>query len=280
MLKNALYIVPTPIGNMSDITFRAVEVLKAATLIAAEDTRHTKILLDNLVIQNKKLLSCHDHNEESRAEIIENEIKNNNGIVALVSDAGTPLISDPGYRVVSILVKKGIDVIPLPGPCAAITALSASGLSTDKFSFKGFLPVKEKELREKIEALKNVDETTVFYESPRRILTTLKLMQEIIPNRDLVLAREISKTFETFYREKASNMKDLIASNENNQKGEFVLMVGKDESEESLLNDKVKECLNTLAEFVPTKLLCAQIANITDCNKNELYQYILDIKNK
>ena len=139
MLDSALYIVPTPIGNMQDITLRAIEVLKNATLIAAEDTRHSKLLLDHIGVKGTRMISCHDHNEEQRVEIIKNEIEKG-GSVALISDAGTPLISDPGYRVVSLCAKLNVKVVPLPGPCAAITALEMAGLPTDSFLFAGFLP--------------------------------------------------------------------------------------------------------------------------------------------
>ena len=144
-MDSALYIVPTPIGNLDDITLRAIEVLKSATLIAAEDTRHSKILLDKLGISGKKMISCHDHNEGERADLIIEEVRAG-GVVALISDAGSPLINDPGYRVVTICAEQGVKVVPLPGPCALITALEASALPTDKFMFCGFFPVKEKEL--------------------------------------------------------------------------------------------------------------------------------------
>ena len=143
-MDSALYIVPTPIGNLDDITLRAIDVLKSATLIAAEDTRHSKILLDKLGISGKKMISCHDHNEGERAELIIEEVRAG-GVVALISDAGSPLINDPGYRVVTICAEQGVKVVPLPGPCALITALEASALPTDKFMFCGFFPVKEKE---------------------------------------------------------------------------------------------------------------------------------------
>lgn len=225
MLESALYIVPTPIGNLDDITLRAIEVLKNATLIAAEDTRHSKILLDKLGVLNPKMISCHDHNEEQRASIIIEEV-NKGGIVALISDAGSPLINDPGYKVVTLCSKANVKVIPLPGPCALITALEASALPTDKFMFNGFFPVKEKELVETIESLKGVDYTAVFYEAPRRILNTMEKVAQILPEHDVTLCREMTKTFESFYRLKAKDAPSFLEADSDRTKGEFVVAIG------------------------------------------------------
>ena len=205
MIESALYLVPTPIGNLDDITLRAIEVLKSATLIAAEDTRHSKILLTKLGIGAVKMISCNDHNEAERADIIANEVAAG-GIVALISDAGTPMISDPGYKLTATLTQRGVKVVALPGPCAAITALCAAALPTDKFLFNGFLPVKDKELTEKLESIATSTTTTVFYESPRRIMTTLNKLKEIDPTRKVALCRELTKTFETIYRMSVSDL--------------------------------------------------------------------------
>ena len=279
-MESALYIVPTPIGNKDDITKRAIDVLTNATLIAAEDTRHTKGLLDMLSIPAKKMISCNDHNEEERATLIIDEIKKG-GIVALASDAGTPLISDPGYRVVSICAKHNVKVIPLPGACAAITALEGSGLPTDRFLFRGFLPVKNKDLIKVFEDVKESNITTVFYESPRRIIDTLEVIKTVMPENPICLARELTKCFETFYRGKAFEILDTIKSHDNHTKGEFVLIIGpiihmtdtKDE-----LSKDVLECIDSLKDFVPSKVLSTSLAKLCNLNKKDLYNYIASNK--
>ena len=247
MIESALYIVATPIGNLEDVSKRAISVLEAATLIAAEDTRHSKIFLNAIGVVGKRMLSCHDHNEEERVELIVKEIEQG-GIVALISDAGTPLICDPGFKVVRELVKRGIKVSPIPGPSAVITALSASGLPTDEFVFKGFLPVKDKELTEALALLKNVKSTTVFYESPKRILKTVKF--------------------------------DFLAQDANYTKGEFVVLVGPSEEQEAdEVSPKAYEALESLVEFVPAKVACQVVSKLTGISKNALYDKALALKN-
>lgn len=280
MLESALYIVPTPIGNLDDITLRAIEVLKASSMIAAEDTRHSKILLDKLGIAKPRMISCHDHNEDERVEMIAKEVSEGN-IVSLISDAGTPLISDPGYKLVSKLCDKGVKVVALPGPCAAITALCSSALPTDKFLFAGFLPVKDKELNDKLEMLRNSDTTTVFYESPRRIMNTLEKIKELDPNRDIALCREMTKTFETIYRKKASELVDYLKEHSDEVRGEFVLIVGPKAPEAtSELSPQIKASLKELLEHTKVKIACRVIADLTGVNKNQLYDYALTLKNE
>lgn len=281
MIESALYIVPTPIGNLDDITIRSIEVLKAATLIAAEDTRHSKILLDKLGIGGVKMLSCNDHNEADRANAIGNEVEAG-GIVALISDAGTPMISDPGYKLVSTLTNRGIKVIPLPGPCAAITALCASALPTDKFLFSGFLPVKDKELTEKLETLRNSDTTTVFYESPRRILNTLEKLHAIDSNRMVACCREMTKTYETIYRMKVSELLEHFKEHEDEVRGEFVLIVGPHESDgqDEALSEKAKTALSKMIPSLKVKEACQIVADLTGESKNKLYDYALTLKDR
>lgn len=281
MIESALYIVPTPIGNLDDITIRSIEVLKAATLIAAEDTRHSKILLDKLGIGGVKMLSCNDHNEADRANAIGNEVEAG-GIVALISDAGTPMISDPGYKLVSTLTNRGIKVIPLPGPCAAITALCASALPTDKFLFSGFLPVKDKELTEKLETLRNSDTTTVFYESPRRILNTLEKLHAIDSNRMVACCREMTKTYETIYRMKVSELLEHFKEHEDEVRGEFVLIVGPHESDgqDEALSEKAKAALSKMIPSLKVKEACQIVADLTGESKNKLYDYALTLKDR
>ena len=279
MLESALYIVPTPIGNLDDITLRAIEVLKNATLIAAEDTRHSKILLDKLGVLNPKMISCHDHNEEQRASIIIEEV-NKGGIVALISDAGSPLINDPGYKVVTLCSKANVKVIPLPGPCALITALEASALPTDKFMFNGFFPVKEKELVETIESLKGVDYTAVFYEAPRRILNTMEKVAQILPDHDVTLCREMTKTFESFYRLKAKDAPAFLEADSDRTKGEFVVAIGALKEDQGAISPQIVDALKTLVQTTPVKVACNVVANLTGLKKNDLYNLALELKEK
>lgn len=279
MLESALYIVPTPIGNLDDITLRAIEVLKNATLIAAEDTRHSKILLDKLGVLNPKMISCHDHNEEQRASIIIEEV-NKGGIVALISDAGSPLINDPGYKVVTLCSKANVKVIPLPGPCALITALEASALPTDKFMFNGFFPLKEKELVETIESLKGVDYTAVFYEAPRRILNTMEKVAQILPEHDVTLCREMTKTFESFYRLKAKDAPAFLEADPDRTKGEFVVAIGALKEDQGAISPQIVDALKTLVQTTPVKVACNVVANLTGLKKNDLYNLALELKEK
>ena len=278
-MESALYIVPTPIGNLDDITLRAIEVLKSATLIAAEDTRHSKILLDKLGISGKKMISCHDHNEGERAEIIIEEVRAG-GVVALISDAGSPLINDPGYRVVTICAEQGVKVVPLPGPCALITALEASALPTDKFMFCGFFPVKEKELTGVLESLKSVDYTAVFYEAPRRIVDTMELMAKILPEHDVTLCREMTKTFESFYRLKAKDAPEFLKADPDRTKGEFVVAIGAVKQEASEVDPKITAALEELIKTSPVKTVANVLASITGLKKNDLYNLALELKDK
>lgn len=282
VFESALYIVPTPIGNLDDITLRAIEVLKAATLIAAEDTRHSRILLNKLGVGAVKMVSCNDHNEDERVQLIAAEVAAG-GIVALISDAGTPMISDPGYKLVSRLHQGGVKVVPLPGPCAAITALCASGLPTDRFLFAGFLPVKDKELTEKLETLRESAVTTVFYESPRRIMSTLKRLQELEPGRRLALCREMTKTFETIYRMTATELVTYLEEHPDEVRGEFVLIVGphaKSEQEENMISAQSRSALERLLPALKVKEACALIAELTGESKNRLYEYALSLKDE
>ena len=280
MIESALYLVPTPIGNLDDITLRAIEVLKSATLIAAEDTRHSKILLTKLGIGAVKMISCNDHNEAERADIIATEVAAG-GIVALISDAGTPMISDPGYKLTATLTQRGVKVIALPGPCAAITALCAAALPTDKFLFLGFLPVKDKELTEKLQSIAHSTTTTVFYESPRRIMTTLAKLKAIDPERKVALCRELTKTFESIYRMTVSELITYLEEHSDEVRGEFVLVVGPYEQAQSEeLSAKAKEALTKLLPALKVKEACALVADLTGESRNRLYDYALTLKNQ
>lgn len=216
-----LYIVSTPIGNLKDITLRALEILKEVDLIAAEDTRHTKILLDVYEI-SKPLISFFEHNQSYKTKDIIARLKEGKK-VALVSDAGTPGISDPGYPLIQAAQTEGIKIEVIPGPCAAIMALTASGLPAHCFLFEGFLPVKSGARRKKIEALKNFDGTAIYYESPHRVLKTLQDIEEILPAATVVCARELTKMFEEIKKGTAKDLRDHFEKNQ--PRGEFVVLI-------------------------------------------------------
>lgn len=222
LVGGTLYLVATPIGNLEDMTFRAVRTLKECDVIAAEDTRHTGQLLRHFGI-SKPLISYFQFNEAKRSEDILNRLARGEK-VSLVTDAGTPGISDPGERVVKAAIKAGFRVESVPGPCAMVTALTASGLSTEEFHFIGFLPHKSGQRRNQLEKLKSMEGTLVFYESPYRILKMLTELAEIYPGREIVLARELTKKFEEYLRGTPS---ELLAKLEKRAiKGEFVVLVG------------------------------------------------------
>jgi 16S rRNA (cytidine1402-2'-O)-methyltransferase len=275
-----LYIVATPIGNLQDMTFRAVKVLQTVDAIAAEDTRHSKFLLQHYAIKTP-VFSLHEHNESERvAAILERLTKGES--IALISDAGTPLISDPGYVLVKEVKSKGITVIPVPGACAAIAALSAAGLATDKFVFEGFLPSKTKQRKDSLKALSNESRTMIFYESPHRILDLLTDMQEVFGNdRLVVMARELTKLFETIRSGCLSDLVPWVKSDENQQRGEIVVLLEgiKQEVAEEALGE-VKKILPILLESLPVKQAVEITAKITGQRKNEIYDLALKLKNK
>lgn len=224
MPAGTLYIVATPIGNLSDISYRAVEVLRGADYIACEDTRHSRKLLDHYGI-NRPLLSYHEHNEAGRTADLLERVQNGSNI-ALISDAGTPLISDPGYRLVQQAAAAGLTVVPVPGASALLTALSASGLATDSFFFGGFLPPKENARRKVLEAAASLDCTLIFYEAPHRVVEMLADVEMILGDREVVVARELTKLHEEFVRGRVHEVQAQFAGREA-VKGEFTVMVAK-----------------------------------------------------
>jgi 16S rRNA (cytidine1402-2'-O)-methyltransferase len=266
-----LYIVPTPIGNLSDITLRALEVLKSVDCIAAEDTRHSGLLLQHYQIK-APMLALHDHNEQQRASLLIQRIQQGQSI-ALISDAGTPLISDPGFHVVKACQEAGVRVVPLPGACAAITALSASGLPTDKFVFEGFLPVKEKAKADRLHALTDESRTMVFYESPRRVIETLSAMHKQWGERQVVIARELTKTFETIKTLPLSEMIVWLGDDTNQTKGEFVVMVAGISDDTERLPAVALKTLTLLMADLPLKKAAALTAEIYSVKKNALYEW-------
>ncbi|MCG9581595.1 16S rRNA (cytidine(1402)-2'-O)-methyltransferase [Vibrio tubiashii] len=271
-----LYIVPTPIGNLGDITQRAIEVLSNVDLVAAEDTRHTGKLLSHFGIQTKTF-ALHDHNEQQKAQVLVDKLLAGHSI-ALVSDAGTPLISDPGYHLVTQCRQAGVKVVPLPGACAVITALSASGLPSDRFSFEGFLPAKSKGRKDKFLEIAKVERTCVFYESPHRILDSLDDMLEILgPDREVVLARELTKTFETIQGMPLSELVEWVKSDSNQQRGEMALLIhGYRASEDDSIPEEVKRTVTILTKELPLKKAAAMAAEIYNLKKNALYKWGLE----
>ena len=274
--KGTLYVVPTPIGNMQDITHRAIQVLCDVDLIACEDTRHSQRLLQHYQITTA-LTSLHEHNESKRAAFLTDKLKQGESI-ALISDAGTPLISDPGYTLVNCCRDEGIKVTALPGPCAAITALSASGLATDRFTFRGFLPVKQQAKADALQILVNETHTTVFYEAPRRVRDTIHMMKDIFDgSRKIVLAKELSKTFEHYITGNAEDILHWLDEEQAHQKGEFVLLVsGQKKNDDNLPADAI-DLLKSLKAELPLKKAAAITASHYGLKKNDLYQLGLSL---
>ena len=271
--KPGLYVVATPIGNLFDISFRALYVLKKSKIIFAEDTRNSKKLLNFFEI-NTPLIACHEYNE-TLPEITE-KIKSGE-FYSLISDAGTPTISDPGYRLVNWCLQNNIAVFPIPGPCAFITGLSASGLATDRFTFFGFPPSKKHARREFIFEIKNKNETLIFLESPKRILETLKDMYEIFGNRDCCVCRELTKLYESFYRGKFDEIINYFSENE--PVGEFVIIVAG--NKEKICDEReIFDELKKLLESHKLKEAVEIITNKYSVNKKNIYQKALEFKNE
>ncbi len=269
LVPGALYIVSTPIGNLEDITYRAVRILKEADLIACEDTRHTRKLLDHYGIQTRAI-SYHEHNESARAADLLERLRDGQSI-ALVSDAGTPLISDPGYRVVAQAAAEGVPVIPIPGPSAAIAALSASGLPTDSFRFCGFLPAKSSQRRRLLESVAADSATLIFYEAPHRIVESLAEMREVLGPRPAVVARELTKLHEEILR---GTLDDLASSVTG--RGEFTIVVGKGEpAPES--DEPIVEAVKRLERAgVPRMEAMKTIARERGVSKRDVYRAMED----
>ncbi|MDF2690647.1 MAG: rRNA small subunit methyltransferase [Gammaproteobacteria bacterium] len=274
-----LYIIPTPIGNLGDITLRAIDILKTVDSVLCEDTRHSRPLLQHLGI-NKPLFAYHEHNEKDSIDKIIEQLDQGKSL-GLISDAGTPLISDPGYVLIKALRQKNIPVVALPGACALITALSASGLATDRFRFEGFLPAKSKARQDRLELLKNESATSIFYESTHRIIDCLKDIEAILPDREMVLAKELTKSFEAIISGKAVDILIWLNQDEARQKGEFVVLVSgqvQDHSDEQQLESE--KTLKILLKELPLKQAVKIAVELTGINKNELYDLALKLQNK
>ncbi len=275
-----LFLCPTPIGNLGDITLRTLETLKNVDLIAAEDTRNTLKLLNHFEI-NKPLTSYYEHNKAKKGSILLDEIKSGKNL-ALVSDAGMPAISDPGEDLVKLCIEEGIEVVPLPGASAFTCALVASGMPTGRFSFEGFLTMNKRNRREHLESVRNDTHTLIFYEAPHKLLSTLKDMLEVFGDRKIVLARELTKKFEEFFRTTLS--KAIERYETDNPKGEFVLIVSgadpedmKTEEEDSLASPEelIKEYIE---KGYKGKELVKIVADLTGLPKREVYDIYLAVK--
>jgi 16S rRNA (cytidine1402-2'-O)-methyltransferase len=275
-----LYVVATPIGNLDDLSPRATRTLAHVDVVAAEDTRHSGRLLSHLGIQ-KRMIALHDHNEKDRAAGILAELKAGRD-VALISDAGTPLISDPGYVLVRDARAAGYRVSPIPGPCALVVALSAAGLPTDRFLYVGFLPAKRSGRRASLEPLASESATLVFYESPHRILESVRDIAEVLgEDREMVLGREITKTFETFYSGSVAEVLAELEQDPHGTRGEFVVMVrgamAQPGNDDAATMD-VDRVLRVLLAELPVKKVAKMASELTGLSKNELYQRALALK--
>ena len=271
-----LYIVPTPIGNLQDITQRALQIFEEVDLIAAEDTRHSGLLLSHYGIK-KPFFALHDHNEQQKAAALVEKLSQGSNI-ALVSDAGTPLISDPGFHLVRACRQAGIKVVPLAGACAAITALSAAGIPSDRFCFEGFLPAKSKARLDRLNAVADETRTMIFYESTHRILQTLADMKTIFGGeRYVVLARELTKTWETIVGDSFDKLIPWLEEDVNRTKGEMVVIVeGKSAEQTAEIPANAQKALALLVKELPLKKAAAITAELYDVKKNQLYQWGLE----
>lgn len=276
-----LYIVATPIGNLADFSHRAIETLKEVDLIAAEDTRHAKILLQHYAINNQ-LVSLHQHNEEAVAPNLINKLKEGLSI-ALVSDAGTPLLSDPGMPLVKLAKQEGIEVSPIPGACALIAALSVSGLSVNKFIFEGFLPRTSSARKSFFMTKKNEIATWVFYESSHRIEASLDDLASVLsPDRRISIARELTKLFETVITDSLGDVIEHVKTNANMRKGEFVVLVegAVIEKKSDVLTEEQERILLVLLKECTIKTAVAMTVEITGARKKIVYQAALDLDTK
>jgi len=276
-MSGTLFIVATPIGNLDDITFRAVETLKSVDLVLAEDTRHSQKILNHFNI--KTLISAfHDYNEREKCNTVIDKLKQGDSI-ALISDAGTPLISDPGYILVSAAKKNSVNVVPIPGPSALITALSASGIPSDRFSFFGFLPSKQNARIKTLKTFASRPETIIVYESPKRIMATLTDMLFVFgEEREVCLAKELTKTFETILTTNISNLIDYISADPGHQKGEFVLLISSTAKKGQLeFDQQLDRLLPVLCSEMGSSKAAKLAAKITGIDKKYCYQRAIEL---
>lgn len=271
-----LFVVATPIGHLDDISYRAIQVLKSVSIIAAEDTRTSIQLLKHFGIATP-LTACHDHNESNKIDQLIQRLQNGEDM-ALISDAGTPLISDPGFKLVRAAQANNIRVIPVPGACAAIAALSAVGLPSDRFSFEGFLPSKQSQRLLNLERLKDETQTLIFYEAPHRILDSVQDMANVFgADRPVGFAREITKTFETIKKMTLGELVEFIKNDHNQQKGEIVLVIGGATEEKDMEQEKLDKLLLRLLQDLSVKAASQLAADLTGIKKKIAYQRALEL---
>ena len=272
----SLYVVATPIGNLSDLSPRAVDILRGVDVIAAEDTRHSRVLFNQYAVQTR-CIALHEHNEEHAVTGLVERLQAGES-VALISDAGTPLISDPGYRLVLAAQQAGIKVVPIPGACAFIAALSVSGLPSDRFIFEGFLPARGGPRRQTLQQLATETCTLIFYESPHRILESLQDMAAVFGDeRRAVLARELTKLFETVLADTLRGLCEQVQADVNQQKGEMVVLVHGAE-EQDMDEAGLRVVLEPLLDELPLKQAVVLAAKITGVKKNVIYEIALRLK--
>lgn len=276
-MSGKLYLVATPIGNLEDITLRAIKILKSVDVIAAEDTRHSLKLLNHLEI-NKPLVSYHRHNENTKTELLINRLKDGEDI-AIITDAGTPGISDPGEEVVKEAINNNIEVIPIPGACALINALIASGLNTKEFAFYGFLPLNKKNRKNVIDNIKKENRTIILYEAPHKLIKTLEDIKKELGNINCVIAKELTKIHETFIRGSIEKVLEEI----DEPKGEYIILLDMSRNkvieEEAIENKSVEEQYQIYEkQGMSKKEIIKQIAKNKKVNKNEIYQMFIEEK--
>ena len=278
MMEPTLYVVATPIGNLRDMVPRAIEVLQTVDVIAAEDTRHSSRLLEHFQIATR-LVAYHDFSDERQLQYLLDLLLSGSS-VALISDAGTPLISDPGYRLVRAAREQGVQVVPIPGACALIAGLSASGLPSDRFSFEGFLPAKSGQRRNVLETLRREERTMIFYEAPHRILESLADMAEVFgETRAAAIARELTKTFETIESGSLAHLRQFVADDSNQRRGEIVVLVcGHEPPRDQGLNPEAERVMEILLQDLSVKQASELAARITGLKKKTLYQWALSHK--
>lgn len=278
-MSGILYLVATPIGNLDDITLRAINTLKEVDFIAAEDTRHSLKLLNHLNI-SKPLISYHRHNENIKSDLLIDKLLDNKNI-ALITDAGTPIISDPGEEIVKIALEKNIKVVPIPGACALITALISSGLNASSFSFLGFLPLNKKNRKQKLEEIQNSKNTVILYEAPHKLISTLQDLNKILENRKIVLAKELTKIHESFISGTANELLQKIE----NPKGEFVMVIEENNNSENDYLDFINSLsLEEHYQFYSSQGfskndIIKKIAKDKNVSKNEIYQHFINKDN-
>jgi 16S rRNA (cytidine1402-2'-O)-methyltransferase len=275
VVESSLYIVATPIGNLGDITIRAIETLKSVDCILTENVRHSNALLDHYGIKTKTR-QYNDQNEKDLSDIIVNQIKNENMTFAIISDAGTPLISDPGFKLIQKAAEADIKIFSVPGPCALISALCVSGLPTSKFVFEGFLPPQETSREQRLKLLEYETRTIIFYEAPHRIVTFIKSIARVLgSDRRIVIAREITKRFESIYRGKASEIIAYLDGNPDAVRGEFVVIVSG--TEEQFQYSELDSLLSILLDELGLKQSVSLARKISKENRNVIYERALKL---